>query len=299
MKKRLGCGLFVLILLVFGFFWAINNVLPYSIIRPWKHAATEKPADFGLISEDVSIKGFGEIELKGWLILPKSDSVSPNCLVFCHGIAGNRGHYTQMAGKLAAQGWNCLLLDGRAHGESGGDYCTFGYFEEKDLKLAVDFLEKRFPKNKKIGIWGASLGGAVALQCLENDERLDFGLVESTFIDLPTIISDYQKQLFFGIRLPFASNKALKKAGEIAHFEPKTVRPAESAKNIEQPILLIHGDADEKISVDYGRQIFKNLVSPKKELVIVSGAHHNDVHRVGGKELEGRIFKFLSEQQAN
>jgi uncharacterized protein len=294
MKKRLGCGLFALILLIFGAIWAIDNVLPYSIIRPWKHAATQKPADFGLISEEISWKGFGEIALNGWLILAKSDTISQNYLLFCHGIAGNRSHFLSSAAKASAAGWHCLLLDGRAHGESGGDFCTFGYFEEKDLKLVVDSLEKRFPKIGKIGIWGASLGGAIALQCLENDERLDFGIIESTFTDLPTIISDYQKQLFFSIRIPPASQKALKKAGEIGQFEPETVRPLDAAKNIEQPMLMIHGDADEKISFKYGRQIFENLASPKKSFLPVKGAHHNDVHTKGGADLEREIAVFLT-----
>lgn len=169
--------------------------------------------------------------------------------------------------------------------------------KEKDLSKVVDVLEKRSPSPQKIGIWGASLGGAIALQCLENDERINFGIIESTFVDLPTIVSDYQKQLFFHIRLPAATKMALKKAAEIANFEPETVRPVESAKNIEQPILLIHGDADEKISVEYGRRIFANLASAQKELVIVPGAHHNDVHFKGGKSLGNRVLHFLEENK--
>jgi hypothetical protein len=293
-KKAFGCLGFLLILVIVFGFWAVENILPYSVIRPWKHAATRQPTvDF----EEISFEGAEKTAIRGWLVPAKTDTVSQNTLIFCHGIGGNRGHFVKTADKMAALGWNCLLLDGRSMGESEGDFCTFGFYEKIDLKNAVDFLEKRFPNGKKQAIWGASLGGAVALQALEYDERLDFGVVESTFCDLPTIVSDYQGRRFFGIKMPGITAKALKKAGEIAHFDPFSISPEHSAKNIEQPVLLVHGDRDDRISPDYGRRIFANLAAPKKEFFIVNGAHHLNVHAVGGENLEQKFLDFFEKNK--
>lgn len=298
MKKRLGCLSFFLIALLGGGYWAIENVLSYSIIKPWKHAAKSTPAELGLAAEHLAIDGFDGVKINGWFVRPAGDSIYPNTAIFCHGIGGNLGHFIKTAQFVSENGWNSVLLDGRAQGESGGDFCTFGYFEEKDLQLVVDFLKKNRPvESQKLGIWGASLGGAIALQCLENDPRLDFGIVESTFTDLPTIVSDYQAQKFFNIRLPWASEKALKKAGELAHFDPTSVRPVDAAKQIFQPILMAHGDADDRISVDYGRRIFQNLASKNKELVIVPGANHINVHTVGGADFDKKCLQFLDSQR--
>ena len=298
MKKRIGClGIFLVLLCGLGY-WAIDNVLSYSIIRPWKHAARKTPLELGLTADHLMLDGFGGIKINGWFVRPKGDSVWPNTVIFCHGISGNYGHFIQTARLLSENGWNSLLLDGRGHGESDGDFCTFGYFEEKDLKLVVDFLEKNRPVEcRKLGIWGASLGGAIGLQCLENDPRLDFGIIESTFTDLPTIVSDYQKQRFLGIRLPAATQKALNQAGVLAHFPPDAIRPVDAARQIFQPILMAHGDADDRISVDYGRQIFQNLASKNKELVIVPGAHHVDLHLIGGVGFEKKCLQFLDNQR--
>ncbi len=298
MKKSLGClGIFAIVLLGSGY-WAIENVLPYSIIRPWKHSARQTPAELGLNAEQLTLDGHCGIKLNGWFVRAAGDSIFPNTVIFCHGISGHGGHFIETARFLSERGWNSLLLDGRAHGESEGDFCTFGYFEEKDLASVVDIFEKSRPiESQKLGVWGASLGGAIALQALENDPRLDFGIVESTFPDLQTVVSDYQAQRFFNIRLPWASRSALKKAGEIAHFQPDSVCPAEAARQIFQPILLAHGDADKRISVDYGRRIFQNLASKNKELVIVAGAGHLNLHDIGGADFEKKFMQFLDSQR--
>ncbi len=302
MKKRLGRLALVLSIVLAALvgigFWSVDNVLPYSIVRPWKRAAHETPADLGLLAEHLSLDGFDAVRINAWLVCPKLDTVFPNTVIFLHGIGNNCSAFNRTAALLADHGWNSVLIDLRAHGESGGEFCTFGFYEEKDLARVVDFLEKERPERcRKLGVWGKSLGGAIALQCLENDPRLDFGIIESTFTDLPTIVSDYQKRYALGIRLPWASGRALEKAGEIAHFDPQTVRPLESARNIRQPVLLAHGDADERISFEYGQRIYENLASADKEFVAVHGAHHNDVHRVGGKAYMEKCLAFLDRQR--
>ena len=121
MKKRLGClALFLAAGLGLGY-WAIDNVLPYSIIKPWKHAARQSSPGLGLHAEKLALTGFGGIAINGWFVPAAGDSVSPNTVIFCHGIGGNCAHFIQTARLLAEKGWNSVLLDGRAHGESGGD----------------------------------------------------------------------------------------------------------------------------------------------------------------------------------
>ena len=97
-----------------------------------------------------------------------------------------------------------------------------------------------------------------------------------------------------GIRLPRASARALEKAAELADFDPQKIRPLDAALEIEQPVFLAHGDADDRISVEYGKRIFENLKSEKKELLIVAGADHLNVHRVGGVEFEQKVAAFLA-----
>ena len=144
-----------------------------------------------------------------------------------------------------------------------------------------------------IGIWGNSLGGAVALQSLEYDERIQFGVIESTFTELDQIVIDYKKRMLGGFGFKFMSDYALKQAAEIANFNPDEVKPIESVKNIEQPILITHGDADENISYKYGQQLFDNLKSKDKEFVLVKGGGHANMYVKGGVEYKSKIMDFI------
>jgi len=200
-----------------------------------------------------------------------------------------------------------IVFDARAHGKSGGQYCTYGFNEKKDVADIVDFIKAKTPDlpiadaidfintekvDLPIGIWGNSLGGAVALQALEYDERIQFGVIESTFTELDQIVIDYKKRMLgFGFR--FMSDYALKLAGEIANFKSAEVKPIESVKNIEQPILITHGDADKNISYKYGQQLFDNLKSEDKEFVLVEGGGHADMYIQGGAEYKAKIMGFI------
>lgn len=85
-----------------------------------------------------------------------------------------------------------FIFDSRAHGESQGKYCTYGFYEKKDISAIVDFIGPKY-RNVNIGIWGNSLGAAVAIQAMEYDSRILFGIIESTFTDLSQIVFDYKK----------------------------------------------------------------------------------------------------------
>jgi len=79
-------------------------------------------------------------------------------------------------------------------------YSTYGYHEKNDISLIIDEIKKKQP-NTKLGIWGNSLGGAIALQAIEKDKRLEFRIIESTFTDLNQIVYDYQKRFSYGVGL--------------------------------------------------------------------------------------------------
>lgn len=145
----------------------------------------------------------------------------------------------------------------------------------------------------KIGVWGNSLGGAIAIQALEYDERIEFGIIESTFTDLNQIVFDYKKRILKGIGVRLVSDYVLRKAGEIGKFEPEKVKPIESVKNIEQPVLIAHGDSDGNISSEYGKQLYENLKTNKKEFKLIKGAGHFNLFEKGGQEYENQIMDFI------
>jgi uncharacterized protein len=78
--------------------------------------------------EEVDLVGAG-VTLKGWRL--PATGPKRGTLIYLHGIADNRMSGTGIAERFAQKGFDVVAYDSRAHGESGGDACTYGYHENK------------------------------------------------------------------------------------------------------------------------------------------------------------------------
>ncbi len=283
--------LFCLVLMFSAAAFLIHFVAPYAIIKPYRTNLALTPEDLGLRSETLTLVVEDSIALKGYYVKANTDTTKA-MFILVHGIGGCKEHFLEFAATLANKGYASVLFDNRAQGQSGGQYCTFGFYEKQDISAIVDTISQLAP-DLKIGIWGNSLGGAIALQALEADERIAFGVVESTFADLRQIVLDYQKRYLKGIGIRFLSDYALNRAASMAHFDPNAVCPVRSAENIEQPVLIVHGDADQAISALYGKLLYQHLKSTDKELIIIPGAGHFDLWSKSKAGDKKRLSAFL------
>jgi uncharacterized protein len=280
---------------------AIEHVLPYSIIRPHRITHDElvkavhgdvSPEFFGLHSEPFNITVEDTIRLKGWFI--HADSSRPlGTVVVLHGIASCKEAMLPRARSFAHAGFNSIVFDLRAHGESGGQYCTFGYREKEDVRRYIDSALARFgPAVGPVVVWGGSLGAAVALQVMESDSRIQCGVVESPFATLREVVFDYMKRMS-GISVQWIADAALTRAGEIARFPVDSIRPQESARHVMQPVMVVHGLQDEHISSEYGKRIYQNLCSTDKVWVPVAQATHFTISSVGGEAYKRQMTDFF------
>jgi len=282
-------GILVVCLLVGGFLLA-RNVLPYAILQPGHKTGDQTPADHGFPYEHFKLQATDSIRLDAFFV--PAVGVGRANLIMLHGVGSCKEVYLGSVAELAKIGYNVLLWDQRAHGKSGGQYLTYGYFEKNDVSLAIDWLDTK-TAGLPTGIYGNSMGGAVAIQSLANDARLKFGLIESTFIDLRTVANAYGQRMG-GVPLPFwLSDYVLTRAGKIADFEPFSVRPVDAATQVTQPILHIHGDADANINVSHAHALFAAYSSKDKQLYIVENGDHADLWEKGGVGYREVWFGFL------
>lgn len=73
------------------------------------------------------------IQLAAWYTPPKNGAV----ILVAHGYNDNRPE--NIYAMLAWNGYGVLAWDFRAHGESGGDISTLGYYEQLDVEAALDY----------------------------------------------------------------------------------------------------------------------------------------------------------------
>lgn len=286
--------LFVLLLLsglLISGWWLLYR-LPLLLLQPVRRHRDQTPAEFGLDFTHLRLSVAPEVTLDCFFV-PANGIASAN-LIILHGVGSCKETYLPLLPRLSDMGYNLLLVDQRAHGKSGGTYLTYGHYEKEDLRQMVDWLAERTAA-LPTGVYGNSMGGAVALQGMAQDSRLSFGLIESTFTDLPTIFMAYARQAGFTAFPASVLRLILYRAGRIAAFDPWSIRPLVAVTKLQQPILFIHGTADGRIDVEHARQLFARCTSVDKALYLVPGGDHADLPVVGGQAYQARFFDFLQE----
>jgi pimeloyl-ACP methyl ester carboxylesterase len=233
--------------------WGAN-----AILKPARRPLVDRPS---LPHQPFAVESDG-VGLRGWLF--RGAGPRKGLIVYLHGIGDNRRGGGPLAERFVPQGWDVLAYDGRAHGESGGEYCTYGFFEKRDLVAALGTLEHR-----RVVLFGSSLGAAVALQAAPLEPRVCGVIAEAPFASLESIVRD---------RAPWFATKsevgeALRLAGERGRFRVDEVSPEAAARGIRVPVLLIQGADDRETGPEHSRRIEAALAGPK-QLLLVPGAGH-------------------------
>lgn len=279
----------------------IFRIGPHAILMPRRISAERlaqrypdgfTPEARGLLADPFNVQADPDVLLRGWFVHTRAEHPL-GTMILLHGIGGCKEQLLSLAKDLAGHGFSCIVYDSRAQGRSGGLYCTYGYYEKRDVSTVLGEAVRRYGTSvQPFGVFGNSFGGAVALQAMAADKRIRCGVVESTFATLREVIHDYMEQ-YTGIPFRFVSSGALWRAGRIASFDADDVQPEIAARRIEQPILLAHGQKDECISIEYGRRIFEKLGSDDKTWYQVPGAGHDDFADTAGPAYRQCMLAFL------
>ena len=207
-----------------------------------------------------------------------------------HGIRANRLQLLDHARLFFHAGYSVLLFDFQAHGESTGKHITAGYFESRDAAAAVDFIHEKVP-NEKICVSGFSMGGAAAV--LANPPlRVNAMILESVYPTLEQAITDRLEIRFgwFGkLGTPFLTGQMKLRLG----ISPDDLRPINQVGKMAVPKFFIAGTADRDTTLRETQDLFAAAAEPK-QLWLVDGAAHVDLHAVARDEYEKRVLDFLA-----
>jgi fermentation-respiration switch protein FrsA (DUF1100 family) len=238
------------------------------------------------------VETFDGLKLHGWFVAQKKKA--RGTIIYLHGVGDCKIGGVVFTRFLYNKGYNIFLYDSRQHGESEGYYCTYGFYEKHDVSAVITYLQSRKEVAKgKIGIFGTSMGAAVAIQAAAIDQRIAAIIAEASYTNLRTIFVDYQKRT---IKLPwhFLRNVALVQSQKMANFKARLVSPLEDITKVHIPVLIVHGKNDSFIKVDYSKMIYDAAHDPKR-LLIIEGANHNDVWETGGAVYENSVVAFFNE----
>jgi alpha-beta hydrolase superfamily lysophospholipase len=204
------------------------------------------------------------VRLKGWRC--DAAGARKGTVVYLHGVADNHVSGVGIVERFTRRGFDVLAYDSRAHGDSEGDVCTYGFFEKRDLRRVLDTAAPG-----PIVLVGTSLGAAVALQEAASDPRVTAIVAAESFSDLRTVAAE-RAPFFFR---PDAIERALRLSEQQAGFRVDDVNCVTAAASIAVPVLLIHGAADVDTPPDHSNRVLDALAGPKR-LILVPDARHNE-----------------------
>ncbi len=273
----------ILIFLLLAAFIILFSFLTFIMsIKPGKWPVEFAPASFNMEYENVTFETSDGLKLKGWFI---PGNKSSNAIIVMHGYPTNKADVLPFSMFLLKK-FNVLLFDFRSFGESEGSYTTAGYKEVKDLDAAVEYLKNR-KDAKNIGALGFSLGGSVAIMSKNDDIKAI--VADSAYSNLNNMIEAmYRNFLFF--KYPFVQLTGIY-SKIFFGMDPKNVSPENAIKDINKPVLIIHGKKDSQIAVNEA-YILHNA-NKKTELWIVENADHGETYALNKDEYEKRVLEFF------
>jgi dienelactone hydrolase len=179
-----------------------------------------------------------------------------------------------------------LLLDLRFFGGSEGRVTTLGLRERDDLSRAVDLLQAR--GCSRVGVFGFSLGGAVAILAAAEDPRIAAVAAYAPFADLRRLGRDLYSSLWL-LRYPLVHAMILW-ARLFLGGDPSRPAPEAVARTLTAPVLLIASRADEQIPFDHAERLRRALGgNPGAEFVFTDGGRHGEI----GRDVEAKIVDFF------
>jgi len=238
--------------------------------------------------QDMRIDSASGAKLAAWLLTPPD---AKGNVILMHGKRSNRLDMLQRARFLFDSGYNVLLFDFQAHGESEGQHITFGHLEGMDAASVAKIMRQRFP-NMPLAVIGISLGGASALLGL-HDHDIDALVLEAVYTDIISAISNRLRLRFGGIGTwltPIFTSQLRWRLG----ITPDQLNPLGHIAAFHVPMLIIGGAEDQRATANDMQRLYTTAGSKNKKLWIIEAAGHEDFYQFNPAVYQQHIGEFLS-----
>ena len=212
--------------------------------------------------------------------------------ILCHGY---RSHpYRDCSGGHSLSrklGYNALVIDQRAHGESEGKVISFGVNERLDCQRWAKYAADRFP-NTPIILSGLSMGAATVLMASELDLPSSVcGIIaDSPYSSPSAIIEKVSKDHHYPMIL--CRPLIYLAAWFWGRFHLKECTAKDAVRNAKVPILLIHGEDDRLVPWTMSQEIAAACASPVS-VEIFPDAGHGLCYVNAPRKYEQAVVTFL------
>lgn len=280
------CIILIALLMVFIAYKESDKI----ILRNTKRSQiTVFPDQLKLEFERVIFKNSDGITLKGWFI--PAEQESGKTIVFMHGWGMNKGTILQNTVFLRKK-YNLFYFDFRGSGESGEGLSSIGYLEIRDAKAAIEkLIETRPEACKEIGLYGLSMGAAVAIYEGAHNDLVKCVVAEGCYYSYEKVVARWARVHKHTPYFPLVA-LALYFAKKRLGMDPEEFSPKYNIEKLNgKPVFIING-ADDTLSPRHdARKLYRRAKEPK-QIWIVPNATHTEVADVAGRQYKNRLSEF-------
>ena len=267
----------------------VAYVVAARLSSPARRPVERTPADYGLGYREVEVQSSDGLRLSAWWV----EKDRPRAAILVHGWGADKSglHVLETATVYEETGFDVLMLDLRAHGESEGERVTIGYREVRDVEGASSWLEKRGYEPEQVVIHGGSRGGAAVMQAAPGT-GVAAVLEESAYADLPPLLRERIPDVS-GLP-PFFTPGIFLVGQYLLGIDAWAVRPMEEAEMLARehvPVMIIHSRDDEVVPFGHAEALAK--ANPAATFWTLDGYEHVGAHE--HPEYRERLLKFLDE----
>lgn len=241
--------------------------------------------------EDVFIKSDDNLKLHATLLRSKSNK---NCVICFHGYTGKGlNDYGTISKFYIEQGFNMLIVDERAHGDSEGTYIGFGVLDRYDVVKWIEYAIKLFGNDVNIMLHGDSMGATTVLLAsgLNLPKNVKAIVADCGFTSAYDVFSHILKRDYHIPEFPIMNVTKImtrKKAG-YGYNDASTL---DAVASTDIPILFVHGDKDDFVPPWMSEKNYEACKS-EKELLIVKGADHAESYYIDTPAFENAVKKMI------
>jgi len=236
------------------------------------------------------------IEVSGWWI-PAAEADAPAVIVVHGHTACKRDHAVLLpAGMLHRNGVSVLVIDLRDHGDSSLEDGRFagGTDEYLDVLGAWDWLraEQRIPA-ERIGLLGISLGAATVLIAAGEEPAVAAVWEDSSYADISVAIRAELRRNGYP---EFLEAGGVAMARLLSGDDLAGLSPLGGVRKLDgRPLFVTHGEDDERLSVEYGRELVAAVESAggDVEAWFVPGSGHTGAMVTEPEGYEERLVGFF------